>query len=172
MANPGQNILVPRPGFSIYKTLAESLGVVIRTYDLLVQLWLILLTLMCMFLFNKTHKYWRWAIGKWFLNCLNVLSTFEVSRFGLKIQDLKNYLLYNVLFCSFLNSSPSFMHFVYVCHSVIHLLMVVFLHCMVDCSFMHSALHMGITYKLPHGKMLSTNSIIITIIIFNCVGKW
>ncbi|XP_025114868.1 tyrosine aminotransferase-like isoform X2 [Pomacea canaliculata] len=35
LANPGQNILVPRPGFSIYKTLAESLGVVIRTYDLL-----------------------------------------------------------------------------------------------------------------------------------------
>ncbi|KAK7114648.1 tyrosine aminotransferase-like [Littorina saxatilis] len=35
LANPGQNILMPRPGFSIYKTLAESLGVIVKTYDLL-----------------------------------------------------------------------------------------------------------------------------------------
>lgn len=35
LANPGQNILVPRPGFSIYKTLAESLGVTIKSYELL-----------------------------------------------------------------------------------------------------------------------------------------
>ncbi|KAK7483042.1 hypothetical protein BaRGS_00025705 [Batillaria attramentaria] len=35
LANPGQNILMPRPGFSIYKTLAESMGVVVKTYDLL-----------------------------------------------------------------------------------------------------------------------------------------
>ncbi|XP_076448887.1 tyrosine aminotransferase-like [Babylonia areolata] len=35
LANPGQNILMPRPGFSIYKTLAESLGVKVRLYNLL-----------------------------------------------------------------------------------------------------------------------------------------
>lgn len=35
LANPGQNFLVPRPGFSIYKTLAESLGIFVKTYDLL-----------------------------------------------------------------------------------------------------------------------------------------
>ncbi|XP_078689942.1 tyrosine aminotransferase-like isoform X3 [Branchiostoma floridae x Branchiostoma belcheri] len=35
LANPGQNILVPRPGFSLYKTLAESIGVEIRHYNLL-----------------------------------------------------------------------------------------------------------------------------------------
>ncbi|KAJ6652484.1 hypothetical protein lerEdw1_011454 [Lerista edwardsae] len=35
LANPGQNILVPRPGFSLYKTLAQSLGVEVRFYDLL-----------------------------------------------------------------------------------------------------------------------------------------
>lgn len=35
LANPGQNILMPRPGFSIYKTLAESLGILVRAYDLL-----------------------------------------------------------------------------------------------------------------------------------------
>lgn len=35
LANPGQNILVPRPGFSIYKTLADSLGIHVRHYNLL-----------------------------------------------------------------------------------------------------------------------------------------
>lgn len=35
LANPGQNIVVPRPGFSIYKTLAESLGIHVRHYNLL-----------------------------------------------------------------------------------------------------------------------------------------
>lgn len=35
LANPGQNVLVPRPGFSIYKTLAESLGIVVKSYNLL-----------------------------------------------------------------------------------------------------------------------------------------
>ena len=38
LANPGQNILVPRPGFSAYKTLANSLGIVVKHYDLLVSL--------------------------------------------------------------------------------------------------------------------------------------
>ena len=37
LANPGQNILVPRPGFSIYKTLADSLGIHVRHYNLLVR---------------------------------------------------------------------------------------------------------------------------------------
>ncbi|KAL8603959.1 hypothetical protein ACOMHN_039003 [Nucella lapillus] len=35
LANPGQNILVPSPGFSIYKTLAETLGITVRLYNLL-----------------------------------------------------------------------------------------------------------------------------------------
>ncbi|CAL1544859.1 unnamed protein product [Lymnaea stagnalis] len=35
LAEPGQNILVPRPGFSLYKTLAESLGIHVKQYDLL-----------------------------------------------------------------------------------------------------------------------------------------
>lgn len=35
LANRGQNILIPRPGFSLYRTLAESLGVECRDYDLL-----------------------------------------------------------------------------------------------------------------------------------------
>ncbi|XP_072492613.1 tyrosine aminotransferase [Notamacropus eugenii] len=35
LANPGQNILVPRPGFCLYKTLAESMGIEIRFYNLL-----------------------------------------------------------------------------------------------------------------------------------------
>ena len=38
LANPGQNILVPRPGFSLYTTLAESLGIKVRNYDLIVSL--------------------------------------------------------------------------------------------------------------------------------------
>ena len=37
LANPGQNILVPRPGFSLYQTLAESLGIKIKHYDLSVR---------------------------------------------------------------------------------------------------------------------------------------
>ncbi|KAE8608556.1 hypothetical protein XENTR_v10011532 [Xenopus tropicalis] len=35
LANPGQNILVPRPGFSLYKTLALSLGIEVKLYNLL-----------------------------------------------------------------------------------------------------------------------------------------
>ncbi|XP_071448916.1 tyrosine aminotransferase [Hetaerina americana] len=35
LGNPGKNILVPRPGFSIYRTLAEGLGLKVKSYDLL-----------------------------------------------------------------------------------------------------------------------------------------
>ncbi|XP_032891512.1 tyrosine aminotransferase [Amblyraja radiata] len=35
LANPGQNILIPRPGFSLYKTLAVSLGIEVKFYNLL-----------------------------------------------------------------------------------------------------------------------------------------
>ncbi|UYV63897.1 TAT [Cordylochernes scorpioides] len=35
LANPGDNILVPRPGFPIYATLVRALGVEVRYYDLL-----------------------------------------------------------------------------------------------------------------------------------------
>ncbi|XP_009685270.1 tyrosine aminotransferase isoform X1 [Struthio camelus] len=35
LANPGQNILVPRPGFSLYKTLALSMGIEVKFYNLL-----------------------------------------------------------------------------------------------------------------------------------------
>lgn len=34
LAREGQNILIPRPGFSIYRTLAESVGVTVKSYDL------------------------------------------------------------------------------------------------------------------------------------------
>ncbi|KJE96524.1 tyrosine aminotransferase [Capsaspora owczarzaki ATCC 30864] len=35
LANPGQNILIPRPGFSLYQTLADSKGIKVRHYNLL-----------------------------------------------------------------------------------------------------------------------------------------
>ncbi|CAM9790910.1 tyrosine aminotransferase [Lampetra fluviatilis] len=35
LANPGDNILVPRPGFSLYKTLATSHGIHVKHYELL-----------------------------------------------------------------------------------------------------------------------------------------
>lgn len=35
LANPGQNILVPRPGFSLYNTLAGSFGIHVRYYNLI-----------------------------------------------------------------------------------------------------------------------------------------
>ncbi|XP_005815563.1 tyrosine aminotransferase [Xiphophorus maculatus] len=35
LCNPGDNILVPRPGFSLYKTLAISMGIEVKFYDLL-----------------------------------------------------------------------------------------------------------------------------------------
>lgn len=35
LADPGQNILIPRPGFSIYRTIAESMGIETKAYDLL-----------------------------------------------------------------------------------------------------------------------------------------
>ena len=36
LANPGQNILIPKPGFSIYKTLCGTLGIEVKYYSLLV----------------------------------------------------------------------------------------------------------------------------------------
>ncbi|XP_050361316.1 tyrosine aminotransferase [Nymphalis io] len=35
LADSGQNVLIPRPGFSIYQTLAEGLGIIIKHYNLL-----------------------------------------------------------------------------------------------------------------------------------------
>jgi len=35
IANPGENILVPRPGFPLYKTLAHGFGIETKEYDLL-----------------------------------------------------------------------------------------------------------------------------------------
>ena len=37
LGSPGQNILLPRPGFPLYRTLAESLGIITKDYDLLVR---------------------------------------------------------------------------------------------------------------------------------------
>lgn len=37
LAEQGQNILIPRPGFSIYRTLAQAHGIEIRSYNLLPQ---------------------------------------------------------------------------------------------------------------------------------------
>jgi tyrosine aminotransferase len=38
LANRGQNILIPRPGFSIYKTLCGTLGINVKYYQLLVRI--------------------------------------------------------------------------------------------------------------------------------------
>jgi tyrosine aminotransferase len=35
LAGEGQNILIPRPGFSIYRTLAEGFGIECRSYNLI-----------------------------------------------------------------------------------------------------------------------------------------
>ncbi|KAJ9589877.1 hypothetical protein L9F63_016995, partial [Diploptera punctata] len=34
LANPGQNIVMPRPGFPLYRTQAEGLGIKVKSYDL------------------------------------------------------------------------------------------------------------------------------------------
>lgn len=36
LSNPGQNVLIPRPGFPLYRTIAEGIGVKVKYYDLLV----------------------------------------------------------------------------------------------------------------------------------------
>jgi tyrosine aminotransferase len=36
-ADPGDNILLPRPGFSLYVTLCQSLGIETRFYNLIVN---------------------------------------------------------------------------------------------------------------------------------------
>jgi len=38
MADPGDNILIPRPGFPLYSTLAVGLGISVREYDLVPEL--------------------------------------------------------------------------------------------------------------------------------------
>jgi tyrosine aminotransferase len=42
LANPGQNILIPKPGFSIYKTLSGTLGIDVKYYSLLVSLHIVM----------------------------------------------------------------------------------------------------------------------------------
>lgn len=42
LARDGQNILIPRPGFSIYRTLAEGLGIAVKTYNLCVSFYIVL----------------------------------------------------------------------------------------------------------------------------------
>lgn len=37
LCNPGDNVLVPCPGFSLYKTLAVSMGIKVKLYNLLVS---------------------------------------------------------------------------------------------------------------------------------------
>lgn len=37
LCNPGDNVLVPCPGFSLYKTLAVSMGIEVKLYNLLVS---------------------------------------------------------------------------------------------------------------------------------------
>lgn len=37
LADSGQNVLVPRPGFMIYRTIADGLGINIKYYNLLVS---------------------------------------------------------------------------------------------------------------------------------------
>jgi len=37
LCNPGDNILIPCPGFSLYKTLAVSMGIQVKHYNLLVS---------------------------------------------------------------------------------------------------------------------------------------
>jgi aspartate/methionine/tyrosine aminotransferase len=37
IADPGDNILIPRPGFSLYVTLCQSLGIEARFYNLIVN---------------------------------------------------------------------------------------------------------------------------------------
>ena len=37
MASPGDNILLPKPGFSLYQTIAEQYGIECRYYDLIAE---------------------------------------------------------------------------------------------------------------------------------------
>lgn len=37
IADSGQNVLIPRPGFSIYQTLSEGFGIQTKYYNLLVS---------------------------------------------------------------------------------------------------------------------------------------
>ena len=43
LCDPGSSILVPSPGFSLYKCLSQARGVEVRMYRLLVSHWLLLL---------------------------------------------------------------------------------------------------------------------------------
>lgn len=52
LCNPGDNILVPCPGFSLYKTLAVSMGIEVKLYNLLVGEYL----LQCSFCRLKNYR--------------------------------------------------------------------------------------------------------------------
>ncbi|KAL3860323.1 hypothetical protein ACJMK2_010462 [Sinanodonta woodiana] len=37
LCDPGRNLLIPRPGFTVYKTLADSHGIIVKSYNLLLN---------------------------------------------------------------------------------------------------------------------------------------
>lgn len=47
------------------------------------------------------------------------------------------------------------MHFIYICHSVIHLQLLVYLHCMINCQFICTLLHTALWACSTHGNTLS-----------------
>lgn len=67
LANPGQNILVPRPGFPLYRTLAEGMGIRTKFYDLKVCSVSVLLSLVNsdVFTFTSLKMDGRWTWNNW-----------------------------------------------------------------------------------------------------------
>ena len=70
LANPGQNILIPRPGFSLYRTLANSLGINCKDYNLLVSLLILSLSVLLQpdMTVITTDGIWSLSVRSW--SCL------------------------------------------------------------------------------------------------------
>lgn len=73
LANRGQNILIPRPGFSIYKTLCHTLGIEVKYYTLIVStlfVWwslkkdMLLLKSLLIIIQKKDEKNWEADINE------------------------------------------------------------------------------------------------------------
>ena len=88
LANPGQNILIPRPGFSIYKTLSGTLGINVKYYDLIVNLFNSFI--IYSFLLFTIYAYFQKEDQNWQIDLKKMESLIDSQTVGIIVNNPSN----------------------------------------------------------------------------------
>jgi len=88
LANPGQNILIPRPGFSIYKTLSGTLGINVKYYDLIVNLFNSFI--IYYFLLFTIYAYFQKEDQNWQIDLKKMESLIDSQTVGIIVNNPSN----------------------------------------------------------------------------------